>query len=361
MHPRSSPSRASRLPPTRLLLLARPTCSYSSIPQKNKSAQLAAIDSIANYAALSKYFVVTAPDTVHADTGLACDANTYLGRGCTRAGLRYGSHPQLAAYKTVGPADHVCLPYSRSPVWTGCRLEQWAGMAASSTTDHLFIYEKDDLYKLSERPKWIEESVNVFTGKFTCNSDKDKLVDVVLSLYAFCIACGRYKPPLATDSASTKRAMAEDAAGQLWLSALIDANRKHIFPPEWFGDSVEILESDIEKVLEGHKSQIFSEADYHKLLRARQELCLLHGSELPDKILRKFASALKARDANKRSATLAVEEVASQSEVVSLEPHFAADENNATRNRAPAKRSLLRRGNVSRVYAVTSDQEAAEV
>lgn len=87
---------------------------YSSIPQKNKSSQLAAIDSIANYAALSKYFVVTAPETTHVDTGLPCDAKSYLGRG-----------------------------------W--CRLEQWAGMAACSSTDHMYLYEAGDLHRLSER------------------------------------------------------------------------------------------------------------------------------------------------------------------------------------------------------------------
>ena len=60
---------------------ARPACSYSSIPQKNKSSQLAAIDSIAGYAALCKYFIAVAPATIHANTGLQCDAQTYLGRG----------------------------------------------------------------------------------------------------------------------------------------------------------------------------------------------------------------------------------------------------------------------------------------
>ena len=54
---------------------------YSSIPQKNKSSQLAAIDSIANYAALSKQFIVVAPETTHYNTGMPCDAKSYLGRG----------------------------------------------------------------------------------------------------------------------------------------------------------------------------------------------------------------------------------------------------------------------------------------
>ena len=165
---------------------------YSSIPQKNTSAQLAAIDSIANYAALSKYFIVVAPETIHCNTGLRCNAQTYLGRG-----------------------------------W--CRLEQWAGMSASTKTDHMYLYEAGDLHRLSDRQSWIEESVNVFTGNFTCNADKQKLVDVVMSLYAFCISCGRYKRSSSTKGGDSVAPHAKDGeTGDTWLSALIDRNRKHM-------------------------------------------------------------------------------------------------------------------------------------
>lgn len=217
---------------------------YSSIPQKNQSSQLLAIDTIANYAALSKYFIVAAPETFHVDTGLPCDTASYLNRG-----------------------------------W--CRLEQWAGMAASSQTTHMYVYEKGDLHLLSDRPGWIEKSVNVFTAQFTFHSDKDKLVDVVMALYAYCIACGRYKRAKgAADDAST-----HGQGTSMWLTALIDRNRKHIFPPEWFGDSIEILENEIQLLLEGKKSLIFSEDAYQRLLRARQALCRLHGADLPETFL----------------------------------------------------------------------------
>ena len=142
-----------------------------------------------------------------------------------------------------------------------CRLEQWAAMAASSSTDHMWLYENNDLHKLAETPEWIEESVNVFTGKFTCSADKNKLVDVVLALYAYCIVCGRFQPKkeakpaaVSTATASVEEGTAvSDAEKRLWLSALIDRNRKNIFPPEWFGDSVEILEAEIQKCLERKK------------------------------------------------------------------------------------------------------------
>lgn len=138
---------------------------YSCIPQKNKSSQLAAIDSIANYAALSKYFIVVAPETTHHNTGLTCDAQTYLGRGCAHCQTVTVPPPWRAVALT---RTHAARPY---PQLRWCRLEQWAGMAASSSTDHMYLYEQGNLHKLSERPQWIIESVNVFTGKFTSSAD----------------------------------------------------------------------------------------------------------------------------------------------------------------------------------------------
>ena len=162
-------------------------------------------------------------------------------------------------------------------------------MAASSSTEHMYIYEGDDLHLLSERPHWIKSSVNVFTGDFTCASDKEKLVDVVLALYAFSIACGRHKTGAAAESPPT----IVRTNDRMWLSALIDSSRKHIFPPEWFGDSVEILEMEIEKALMEKRSEIFEPATFHKLLRARQELCRLHGANLPESITQRFGTRIE--------------------------------------------------------------------
>ena len=125
-----------------------------------------------------------------------------------------------------------------------CRLEQWAGMAASSSTDHMWLFEDGKLNRLAERPQWIAESVNVFTGNFTCASDKEKLVDVMMALYSFTIACGRYnsekegKPIKATsryqvspieEEVTDEAPGTNDEEGRLWLSALIDRNRKHMY------------------------------------------------------------------------------------------------------------------------------------
>ena len=175
-------------------------------------------------------------------------------------------------------------------------------MAASSSTDHMWLFEKNELHRLSDQPEWIAESVNVFTGNFTCNADKEKLVDVVMALYSFTIACGRYSSEEATSNQtpSTDRVAPHPATaaatseGQLWLSALIDRNRKHIFPAEWFGDSIEILEVEIQKALEGKTSDIFSSVAFDRLLRARQELCRLHGADLPTPILEQFGARIEA-------------------------------------------------------------------
>lgn len=57
-------------------------------------------------------------------------------------------------------------------------------MAATSRTGHLLIFEKGEMSKIDKSESWIEESLKVFEGNFTCPSDKKKLVDVVLGLYA---------------------------------------------------------------------------------------------------------------------------------------------------------------------------------
>jgi len=116
-----------------------------------------------------------------------------------------------------------------------------------------------------------------------------------MSLYAFCIACGRMKASTSSSNESAPITTTDQSAeGRLWLSKLIDYNRKHIFPPEWFGDSIEILETEIQNSLEGKKSEIFSPEAYHKLLRARQELCRLQNADLPTHVLDTFGEQIAA-------------------------------------------------------------------
>jgi len=275
---------------------------YSSIPQFNRASQAAAIDTIAAYAAFARYFVIVAPDTQHQNTKLPCTPETYLKRG-----------------------------------W--CRLEQWAAMAASgSQLTHMYLYERrgpeKQLVPLTERKEWIEESVEVFSGTFTVPGDKERLVQMVLGLYAFSIACGRADrheevsesfmgaaqrtwytvkekarrpsvPVAASDKSSTgtrndpsplgMRRRSSTSSGELgedWLPTLISMRKRSIFPPEWFGDMVELLESGLDDSLEGKPCKLFSPEDFHNLLRTRQQLASIHCQTLPAAVSDKFGGAL---------------------------------------------------------------------
>ena len=55
--------------------------SYVSIPQQNRTLQKLAIDSLATYASTCAFFLVLAPDAIHADTQLLCNQATYGRRG----------------------------------------------------------------------------------------------------------------------------------------------------------------------------------------------------------------------------------------------------------------------------------------
>ena len=53
---------------------------YVSVPQKNKVLQRLSIGSITVYASVCRYFLVVAPATTNADTGVKCDSSTYVRR-----------------------------------------------------------------------------------------------------------------------------------------------------------------------------------------------------------------------------------------------------------------------------------------
>ena len=116
-----------------------------------------------------------------------------------------------------------------------CRLEQWAAMASSTAFDHMYTCEGGelhsievsdehhpiDLQSLSQRQALMAQSVDVFEAEFTCLEDRERLVDVVLALFSFCIACGKHQV------GPTKE--------------ILDLNRQRVFPPELFGDSIDVL------------------------------------------------------------------------------------------------------------------------
>jgi len=209
-------------------------------------------------------------------------------------------------------------------------LEQWAAMAATSRTGHLLIYEKGEMSKIDKSEKWIEESVKVFEGNFTCPNDKLKLVDVVLGLYAYSILCGGNTTSSArrqtissrrqtisrhgtfkgsfkstfkgsfkgTFKASFKGTFkggntdgicssvengATMEAGGATLNAMINRNRASIFPPEHFSDTVEFLEAELDSLVQDKDSSIMTQTEYDALILARSKLSSIHGDELSTK------------------------------------------------------------------------------
>jgi len=259
---------------------------YFSIPQLTAATQRQAISSISTYAAVARYFIVVAPETQHADSEASIGQDSYLSRG-----------------------------------W--CRLEQWAAMAASGAgMAHILLYNSDNrsLTSISSRPEWVTKSIQVFQGVFTRPSDRADLVDIVLGVYAFSIAAGRTHADLSFVSRRTREEASsssrtndlsvnkfEVSTDSLWLAKLIATNKRKIFPVEWFGDMVELLEHELQVAIEERESKLFSKEDFISLLASRQCLCQLHGAELPEKVMRKFEETIiQARSTHRKASAIRV-------------------------------------------------------
>lgn len=195
---------------------------YHSIPQHNEATKALAIGSIALYASFTSFFLVCAPETIHLDSGATCDAETYLARG-----------------------------------W--CRLEQWAFMTANGT-DCMYhcgsevVEDKLRLLPIADVSRWVERSIKVFSGDFTCESDKELLVDVVLGMYglAYLSVLQREASTLSTTHAhritlgvNRRKTVLQGAL----MGELQAADKATIFPPELFGELVELLEVELEASL----------------------------------------------------------------------------------------------------------------
>ncbi|KAL1519160.1 hypothetical protein AB1Y20_003420 [Prymnesium parvum] len=119
---------------------------YSSVPQQSVLLMQLAINTLSAYAGACKYFLVVAPEAKH-ETGRECSHKTYSRRG-----------------------------------W--CRLEQFSRM---STGIH-------DMYIATDAPElipldveFLREASFIFEGDFTVQSDRKKLVPVVLGVWALIV------------------------------------------------------------------------------------------------------------------------------------------------------------------------------
>jgi len=167
---------------------------YISISQRNERARLAAIDSLGVFSSLCKHFVVVAPPTVHADTGLECSLSTYSRRG-----------------------------------W--CRLEQWAHLCMSGIQEMYYYDPAAGRLVALDSPElevsnWIVDSLMVYEGDYTQESNKEEMVDVVLGLYAMVL---------------------KDRGGKTKeLFDMIGAHLHRVFPPAYFSNMPELLKSAFE-------------------------------------------------------------------------------------------------------------------
>ena len=151
---------------------------YLSIPQANPFMQAMAIDSLGVYASACRYFIVAAPPSMHREKQVICDHNTYAGRG-----------------------------------W--CRLEQWARMQDGLENMYLTT-SPGNLEPIADMREWYEQSMLVFEGQFTVDTDKIKMVNIVLGLWA--------------------KTAAEIRAGKQLssISQIIVDRRDEVFPKEYF-------------------------------------------------------------------------------------------------------------------------------
>ena len=156
------------------------------------------------------------------------------------------------------PSHPLCPHRPTDPPLPHHHHTQWAFIAINGT-QQMYVYETS-LARIAERRRWIEESVNVFQGDFTLESDKAHLVDVVLGLYGLAVVAAielRYRSVRATSVSSSGGEARVTAVGSRatrtsqevssrQLTELITERRDFIFPPEHFGDLVDRLEEELE-------------------------------------------------------------------------------------------------------------------
>ena len=227
---------------------------YSSVPQSNRSMQLAAISSLHAYAACAKYFVAVVPPTTHKTTGSTCDRDSYSRRG-----------------------------------W--CRLEQMAYVLIHGVA-HAYIHDATTIRRLGEQQGWLESAIDVFGADFTCPSDKELLVDVLLGLFGFALL-GRGSEA------------GEGAVGDGGLFTLIEQRKGSVFPEAYFEDLIVLLERGLEDCVKAEvdaqqqqqHGALFGEKELGRLLQARQAFLAIQGRSLASNLTKRLnESAMHADD-----------------------------------------------------------------
>jgi len=136
---------------------------YSSIPQRHRPSQTAAINSLTVYAAKVSAFIVVAPKVNHKDLeGVLCNEDSYKKRAWCRA--------EQLSHLLAQAGDNMYLAKQKEP--------------GQSMPGFL---------RLNDDAAWLEQSIEVFKGELTCcrrkhvgmdMCDRERLVVPMLGLWA---------------------------------------------------------------------------------------------------------------------------------------------------------------------------------
>jgi len=176
---------------------------FFSIPQQNKVLQSLSISSLCIYSSWCRFFVIVAPPATHVGSEKQCSAQTYQRRGWCRleqmARICAAGLEGIYLYSDEGHDRNELRPVK------DLTCEANKESLQRSTSRH------DETYS------WHEDSIRVFDGEFTMESDKAKLVDTMLALWASVL----YN---------------QDSADNRQLVQLVNAHKAEVFPTEFFGD-----------------------------------------------------------------------------------------------------------------------------
>jgi len=223
---------------------------YSSIPQKNMHTQQLAIDSLAIYASCCKYFIIIAPEAIHADSAIVCNAETYSKRG-----------------------------------W--CRLEQWARLTVGRTG--MYLFGKDQTLQVLDdqaMDQWCQDSIMVFEGNFTIESDKLRISDTVLGLWS---------------KAVIERKDSETS----FLYDIVDKERSRVFPAAYYPRAQQdLVEKHLAREHVGTELKL-QVAESRTHMSMSQPSVRTSSSSLGNALVKVRRSSAEKKEAERMAATLA--------------------------------------------------------
>jgi len=219
--------------------------------------------------------------STHADSRVACDAETYLRRGWCRleqwAFMSVHGIGQMWMSGASPPAKRLrwrqaAKVSSITTAWMGARAPPVRVLPRKPAAPP----PTAALTKLGAKPGWLSQSIRVMDGDFTVPEDKEQLVDVVLGLYAFTAVTG------------------EDEGG---LQHLIDDMKEVVFPAAHFGNLVGRLEAELECSRKDFSStftslralatstskqgrSVFQSSDFEAMLTAKEAYLRVQGKGL---------------------------------------------------------------------------------